>query len=143
MPRHRRGNYRIGGTAALAVLFFISAGALLAAGQVAVTTYHYDNNRTGWNRHETVLTTGTGGEQRRQASGSLEGADVAQSSADKSGDFSVDRWRAESRILHHDFVEWKCQSNHLGTIASSEYESGADLSVCVRSGVGKPNEGAV
>ena len=56
MPRHRRGNYRIGGTAALAVLFFISAGALLAAGQVAVTTYHYDNNRTGWNKHETVLT---------------------------------------------------------------------------------------
>ena len=36
--------------------FFISAGALLAAGQVAVTTYHYDNNRTGWNKHETVLT---------------------------------------------------------------------------------------
>jgi hypothetical protein len=29
---------------------------LLAAGQVAVTTYHYDNNRTGWNKHETVLT---------------------------------------------------------------------------------------
>jgi hypothetical protein len=56
MPSHRRGNYRIGGTAALAVLFFISAGALLAAGQVAVTTYHYDNNRTGWNKHETVLT---------------------------------------------------------------------------------------
>ena len=67
---------------------------------------------------------GTGGEQRRQASGSLEGADLAQSSVDKSGDFSVDRWRAESRILHHDFVEWKCQSNHLGNIAFSEYESG-------------------
>jgi hypothetical protein len=29
---------------------------LPAAGQVAVTTYHYDNNRTGWNKHETVLT---------------------------------------------------------------------------------------
>jgi len=29
---------------------------LLAAGQIAVTTYHYDNNRTGWNQQETVLT---------------------------------------------------------------------------------------
>lgn len=28
----------------------------LAAGQIPVTTYHYDNNRTGWNQHETVLT---------------------------------------------------------------------------------------
>src|ERR1019366_322808 len=56
MPGHRKGNCRIGGTAVLAVLVFISAGALLAAGQVAVPTYHYDNNRTGWNKHETVLT---------------------------------------------------------------------------------------
>lgn len=56
MPGHRKGNYRVGGTAVLAVLVFISAGALLAAGQVAVPTYHYDNNRTGWNKHETVLT---------------------------------------------------------------------------------------
>jgi len=30
--------------------------AMLAAGQTAVTTYHYDNNRTGWNQNETVLT---------------------------------------------------------------------------------------
>jgi hypothetical protein len=30
--------------------------ALLAAGQTAVTTYHYDNNRTGWNQNESVLT---------------------------------------------------------------------------------------
>ena len=56
MPGHRKGNYRIGGTGVLAVLVFISAGAVLAAGQVAVTTYHYDNNRTGWNKHETSLT---------------------------------------------------------------------------------------
>ena len=56
MPGHRKGNCRIGGTAVLAVLVFISAGALLAAGQIAVTTYHYDNNRTGWNQSETVLT---------------------------------------------------------------------------------------
>src|SRR5437899_5129671 len=30
--------------------------ALFVAGQTAVTTYHYDNHRTGWNSHETVLT---------------------------------------------------------------------------------------
>jgi hypothetical protein len=28
----------------------------LALGQVSVTTYHYDNGRTGWNSHETLLT---------------------------------------------------------------------------------------
>ena len=56
MPGHRKGNYRLGGTAVGAVLVFITAGTLLAAGQVAVTTYHYDNNRTGWNKHETALT---------------------------------------------------------------------------------------
>jgi hypothetical protein len=28
----------------------------LATSQTAVTTYHLDNNRTGWNSHETVLT---------------------------------------------------------------------------------------
>ena len=30
--------------------------ASFATGQTAVTTYHVDNNRTGWNSHETVLT---------------------------------------------------------------------------------------
>jgi hypothetical protein len=39
--------------AAIAVLFFGSAS---LQGQTAVTTYHYDNNRTGWNQTETVLT---------------------------------------------------------------------------------------
>jgi hypothetical protein len=34
----------------------ISATAILASSQVAVTTYHNDTNRTGWNSHETVLT---------------------------------------------------------------------------------------
>lgn len=38
----------------LAVLVF--AGSLLASGQTAVTTYHYDDNRTGWNQNESVLT---------------------------------------------------------------------------------------
>ncbi len=56
MTKHRKRNYRIGGAAALAVLVFISVSVLLAAGQTAVTTYHYDNYRTGWNRNETVLT---------------------------------------------------------------------------------------
>jgi outer membrane protein assembly factor BamB len=55
MPKHRKRNYRIGGVAALAALVFISA-TVLAPGQTAVTTYHYDNYRTGWNRNETVLT---------------------------------------------------------------------------------------
>jgi hypothetical protein len=31
-------------------------GALLVPAQTAVTTYRYDNNRTGWNPNETVLT---------------------------------------------------------------------------------------
>jgi len=55
MPKHRKRNYHIGG-AALALLVFISASVLPAAGQTAVTTYHYDNHRTGWNQSETVLT---------------------------------------------------------------------------------------
>jgi len=39
-----------------AVTLFILIRSFLATGQVAVTTYHYDNNRTGWNNNETVLT---------------------------------------------------------------------------------------
>jgi hypothetical protein len=35
---------------------FALAGAILASGQTAVTTYHNDNNRTGWNQSETTLT---------------------------------------------------------------------------------------
>ena len=56
MPRHRKRNYRIGGTTVLAVLVFIGASVLVVAGQVAVTTHHNDYNRTGWNNSETVLT---------------------------------------------------------------------------------------
>lgn len=37
---------------ALAIFF----NAFIATAQISVTTYHYDNNRTGWNQHETVLT---------------------------------------------------------------------------------------
>ncbi|MGB2604465.1 MAG: hypothetical protein WBC78_12780 [Candidatus Sulfotelmatobacter sp.] len=43
-----------------ALIFFLAstflASALTAAAQVAVTTYHYDNYRTGWNSSETLLT---------------------------------------------------------------------------------------
>ncbi len=39
---------------AISALIFFAAS--LAAGQTAITTYHVDNNRTGWNSHETVLT---------------------------------------------------------------------------------------
>ncbi len=56
MPKHRTRDNPIGGTAVFTVLIFIGASALMAAGQVAVTTYHYDNYRTGWNQNESVLT---------------------------------------------------------------------------------------
>jgi hypothetical protein len=39
---------------AFSVLIFLAAS--LANGQTSITTYHVDNNRTGWNSHETVLT---------------------------------------------------------------------------------------
>src|ERR1035437_6617962 len=56
MRGHRKGHCRIGGTTVFTVFLFISAGVLLAAGQTSVTTYHYDNYRTGWNQAESVLT---------------------------------------------------------------------------------------
>ncbi len=54
MPNNRKRN-SIGVMPGLAALVFIGASAL-AAGQTAVTTYHYDNYRTGWNQNESVLT---------------------------------------------------------------------------------------
>ena len=56
MPGHREAKGRTIGAVVFAVFVFISASALLAAGQTPVTTYHYDNYRTGWNQNETVLT---------------------------------------------------------------------------------------
>ena len=44
------------GMSAVVVLAFIVAGGMSAAAQVAITTYHYDNYRTGWNSQESVLT---------------------------------------------------------------------------------------
>jgi hypothetical protein len=59
MPKLRKGNNRTGASTLVAagfIVLLISMTALLAAGQTAVTTYHYDNNRTGWNPNELVLT---------------------------------------------------------------------------------------
>jgi len=51
-------NVRACGLAGIARLVFTISLAIAstAAAQVAVTTYHYDNYRTGWNSHESVLT---------------------------------------------------------------------------------------
>jgi hypothetical protein len=52
-----RRNARVRGLAGIASLVFIVSLAIAstAAAQIAVTTYHYDNYRTGWNSSETVL----------------------------------------------------------------------------------------
>lgn len=39
-----------------AFILLTLAGSLLATAQVSITTYHYDNRRTGWNSAETALT---------------------------------------------------------------------------------------
>jgi hypothetical protein len=53
-----RRNAHVRGLAGIAVLVFLLFLAHTASvvGQTAVTTYHYDNYRTGWNSSETVLT---------------------------------------------------------------------------------------
>jgi len=56
MSKYQNRNYHIGAATVLGVLFYLSASVVLAAGQTAITTYHYDNYRTGWNQNETVLT---------------------------------------------------------------------------------------
>lgn len=50
----RTRNFSARLTLALSTLTLFSASLLL--GQTAITTYHVDNNRTGWNSHETMLT---------------------------------------------------------------------------------------
>jgi hypothetical protein len=50
----RSQSLSVGVTLALSVLFLTIT--ILATGQTAITTYHVDNNRTGWNSHESVLT---------------------------------------------------------------------------------------
>ena len=56
MSGNRKGHCRIGGTVVLTVLILVGVVGLRASGQTAVTTYHYDNYRTGWNQKETALT---------------------------------------------------------------------------------------
>jgi hypothetical protein len=61
MQERRQSGRRLASAARLLSLICIaticiSASASLAAAQTAVTTYHYDNNRTGWNRNESALT---------------------------------------------------------------------------------------
>ncbi len=57
MPRTLFGrNCRSHVATVFALILLVGASALLAAGQTAVTTYHYDNYRTGWNQNESVLT---------------------------------------------------------------------------------------
>ena len=53
-----RRNAHVCGLAGVGGLVFtlLLANALTAAAQVSVTTYHYNNQRTGWNSSETVLT---------------------------------------------------------------------------------------
>src|SRR5580698_9202736 len=50
----RSNNFSFCSTLAVSALTFFAAS--LASAQTAITTYHVDNNRTGWNSHETVLT---------------------------------------------------------------------------------------
>jgi len=52
---HRNDHICRLGIASLAFILFL-ANASTLAGQTAITTYHYDNYRTGWNSTETVLT---------------------------------------------------------------------------------------
>ena len=43
-------------TSSLLGLVPLVLSAAICPSQQAVTTYHYDNRRTGWNSHETTLT---------------------------------------------------------------------------------------
>jgi PQQ enzyme repeat len=56
MCRHLKKATTAGRMAKLALLLLVSAACTLATAQTSVTTYHYDNNRTGWNPNESILT---------------------------------------------------------------------------------------
>lgn len=51
-----RTSSRVLGMTALVLLWAIGPSVSQAAAQASVTTYHNDNNRTGWNHNETILT---------------------------------------------------------------------------------------
>jgi hypothetical protein len=53
MPLRSRNSFARIKPALLTLALFATT---LATGQTAITTYHMDNNRTGWNSHETILT---------------------------------------------------------------------------------------
>jgi hypothetical protein len=55
MPLRRIAGIRLAGIASLAFLLFVTH-ASIAVAQTAVTTYHNDNFRTGWNNAEATLT---------------------------------------------------------------------------------------
>ena len=56
MSARNKKNYRSPVVLTVAFVVFMAAGTNVAAAQTAVTTYHNDNNRTGWNKTESVLT---------------------------------------------------------------------------------------
>jgi hypothetical protein len=56
MSAKDRKNYRVPATLGVAFVVGVFMAATFAAAQTAVTTYHNDNNRTGWNKTESVLT---------------------------------------------------------------------------------------
>ncbi|MGA9355705.1 MAG: hypothetical protein WBV46_18600 [Terriglobales bacterium] len=56
MPAKTYRNVTFSRAAAIGIVVFIAASALVAAAQTAVTTYHNDNYRTGWNQNESTLT---------------------------------------------------------------------------------------
>lgn len=56
MPLHCKRKEIFAGIATLALMVVVGATGQPAVGQTSVTTYHYDNNRTGWNSHESALT---------------------------------------------------------------------------------------
>jgi len=56
MPAKTHRNVAFSRTAAIGIVVFMAVSALVAAAQTSVTTYHYDNYRTGWNQTESTLT---------------------------------------------------------------------------------------
>ena len=56
MPNLRQGNCLARCAAMFLLLVGVSLSAVQTLGQTSVTTYHYDNYRTGWNHTETTLT---------------------------------------------------------------------------------------
>jgi len=56
MPVHQCNKAISAGFVFVLLVIFVSASAGGAAGQISVTTYHYDNYRTGWNPNESTLT---------------------------------------------------------------------------------------